>query len=388
MIWGAVCSVWGGLILAQLRARRDGVFLRPRSPAHDAQDACPTVCVVIPARNEANALEHCLKNVLAQDYTSLSVVIADDRSEDDTASVAERIARGDWRVRVVHIDELPAGWMGKSHALWIATREVDTDWLLFLDVDCTLEPHAVRTAVGEARRRDVELLTLWPRQASGGFWEHLIIPLCAAIIALWFGSRRRGAFANGQFLMMTRSAYERIGGHRVVRTALIEDVPLAERAHEGGVRSWVASGRDLLCVRMYDGYTAIIDGWARIYIGALRSSVKLLASILWLAVGSLTPYIVAAILVAARVIDKPHLDASTFNALLALCVTHLMLMMVASVRFWGMGGCKRVYLLLYPWSVLIVMRILARSAWWLIVRRRVPWRNREYTIDRRGVIVE
>ncbi|MFQ5489677.1 MAG: glycosyltransferase [Phycisphaerae bacterium] len=391
--WGGLCAVWGGLLVAQARARRDGLFLElgsgPDSDTTLAADS-ESVCVVIPARNEATDLADCLRRVLDQDHGDLSVVVVDDRSEDETLSVARGIERTDARLRVEHIDDLPPGWMGKSHALWRATRSVEADWLLFVDVDCVLEPGAIKTALAEAGRRNVELLTLWPRQAPGGFWEHLTIPLCAAIIALWFGSprvndaSRRLAFANGQFLLFDRRAYHRIGGHQAVQSAIIEDIPLAECAKRAGVPCWVASGRDLVAVRMYRGFRAVLNGWSRIYVGALRSGGKLGLSIVWLMLGSLLPYGVAVGL-ALSWTGSPLTTA--YKAAVALCAAHLLLMLAASYRFWGMGGCKRIYLTLYPVSVALVMFILARSWWWLVVRRRIVWRDTSYAIDGQGRIV-
>ncbi len=385
--WGGICGVWGALLLAQRRVRREGLLLRPLAGDEAEAGALPSVSVVIPARNEGAALADCLRNVLSQDYPDLAVVVADDRSEDDTAAVAARMAGLDVRVRVLRVAELPRGWMGKSHALWCATRQETADWLLFLDVDCALRPHALRTAIQEARRRDIELLSLWPAQAPGGFWEHLLIPLCAAIIALWFGAAKRAAFANGQFLLIRRSAYERIGGHQAVCTALIEDVPLAERAAQAGVRRWVGSGRELVLVRMYTRLDAIVAGWARIYVGALRSSAKIAASVLWLLFGSLLPYVMAVVLAMMLVSPTRTADPATLLVSAGLCLLHLTLLSAASWRFWGFGGCKRGYLALYPLSVLMVAAILVRAWWWLTVRRRVPWRERAYNIDARGGIV-
>jgi chlorobactene glucosyltransferase len=259
--------------------------------------------------------------------------------------------------------------------------------LLFLDVDCTLRPQAIRTAIREARRRNVEFLSLWPGQATGGFWEHLLIPLCAAIIALWFGAKRRAAFANGQFLLVASNAYERIGGHRAVRSALIEDIPLAECAALAGVQPWVGSGRELVVVRMYASLKSIVDGWARIYVGALRSSAKIFASILWLLFGSLLPYVMVLLLAALVVSPLRPAHPATLLITSSLCLLHLTLLLAASWRFWGLGGCKRAYLALYPVSVLFVIAILVRAWWWLTVRRSVPWRERAYTIDARGGIV-
>ncbi len=396
--WSTVCSVWGVLIVAQRKARRDGLFLEV-SPDRDERslsvDDAPTVCVVIAARNESKGVARCLRGILSQDYPKLSVVVVDDRSKDATCDIAEEFARTDPRVSVQRVTELPPKWMGKSHALWQGTRGVCADWLLFTDVDCRLEPCAVRRAIEEAHARNVEFLTLWPAQSAGRFWEHVTIPLCGGIIALWFGAPRVNdpdsalAFANGQFLMIRRSAYERIGGHEAVRSALIEDIPLAEHAKRSGVACLVASGRDLVSVRMYDNYAAILNGWARIYVGALRSGTRIALSIAWLLIGSLLPYVVAVWLLMAFYSGRGT-NAGIGTDLIGvavLCASHLILMMIASYRFWGMGGCRRIDLIWYPLSVVLVIRILARAWWWLTVRRRVCWSNTVYGIDGKAVIV-
>ncbi len=397
--WGAICNVWLGLILAQRRARRDGLLLEVSTDAHAVaarNDDLPTVSVVIAARNEADGLASCLTNVLGQGYPRLSLLVIDDRSEDATYEIACALARSDPRVLVERIDHLPPQWMGKSHALWQGTRSIQSDWLLFTDVDCRLKSGAIARAIEEARHRKAKLLTLWPQQTSGGFWEHTTIPLCGGIIALWFGSqrvndpRRRLAFANGQFLLIERAAYERIGGHEAVRSAIIEDIPLAEHAKKSGVACWVASGRGLVSVRMYDNYKAILNGWARIYVGALRSGTKIALSIIWLLIGSLLPY-VAAMWLMASFYSAWVTDTKISTELIcyaALCANHLILMMIASYRFWGMGGCRRIDLIWYPLSVCVVVRILARAWWWLTIRRSIPWRNTRYRIDRQGRIVE
>ncbi len=396
--WGAVCCVWLGLLVAQVRARRDGLFLEVGTESHvesPEHDHTPSVCVVIAARNESEGLAACLRNVLAQDYPALSVMVVDDRSDDGTQAIAQEFAQSDPRVRVERIDHLPPKWMGKSHALWQGTRGIRTDWLLFMDVDCALKPQAVGRAIQEARIRNVQLLTLWPQQAAGRFWEHATIPLCGGIIALWFGSprvndpRSKLAFANGQFLLFEREAYERIRGHQAVRSAIIEDIPLAEHAKRSGLACWVASGRDLVSVRMYDNYNAILNGWARIYVGALRSGTRIALSIVWLLLGSLLPYI-AAVGLAMAFYSAWATGAKISTDLIcfaALCATHLILMMIASYRFWGMGGCRQIDLIWYPLSVCVVVRILARSWWWLTIKRSIPWRDTRYAIDRRGRIV-
>ena len=389
--WGALCSVWGVLLLSQTLAVRGGLLLRP-APAGDVPDPVPSACVVIAARNEGRAIVACVRAILAQDYpaASLEVVVVDDRSDDDTAACVDTLAREDPRVRLVRVDHLPPGWMGKSHALWCGTRTVRADWILFTDADCTLDPPAVRTAVLEARHHGAQLLSLWPRNAAAGFWEHLLIPLCGGIIALWYGSLRADPaaarpFANGQFLLIERAAYERIGGHRAVRDCLIEDIPLAEHARAAGLTSRVAGGRDLYRVRMYDSFRSVVNGWSRIYAGSLRSGAKVTLSVLWLLLGSLLPFAAAPLLL-WLLATRGGADTGTI-VLTGLCAQHGLLVIVVSYRFWGMGGCDRRYLWLYPLSAALVACILCRAGWWLQVRRRVSWRHTTYAIDHRGRVV-
>ncbi len=392
-IWGGIITVWQGLLLAQFLLRRHG-FILESGDAPPSPGLTEAVCIVVPACNEADNLAACLDRVLAQDYPHLTVLVIDDRSQDDTVHIAEAYAARDPRVRIERITALPAGWLGKSHALWAGTREAKADWLLFLDADCLLEPGAVRVALHEARRRKVELLSIWPRQTPGTFWEHMTIPLCAGIIALWFGSarvNRRGsaqAFANGQFLLIARRAYEQIDGHRGVRNALIEDIPLARRAKGEGISCWVTSGRSIASVRMYKDYAAIRDGWARIYAGVLGGPLRIGLSILWLASGSLWPHI-ALVLTACLLVGAAragHAAGPVLRLAAAMSVSHLLLVYVVSYRFWGLGDCRRRYLWLYPISTLVVMRILWKSWWWTSVRRSVPWRGTSYPIDSRGFI--
>lgn len=394
-LWGVITTVWGVLLFEQRRLRRDGLLLKPLPRVHvEETEPLPRLCVIVPTRNAGASIRDCIESILGQDYDEMDILIVDDRSTDETGAVIDSIASSDTRVRAIHIDVLPPGWLGKSHALWNASKHTTADWLLFLDDDCRLDPPAVRTALHEARQRGADLLSLWPRHAGGTFAEHLIIPLCGGIIAMWFGRRRRDgsparAFANGQFLLIKRDSYEKIGGHQSVKNALIEDVVLARHAAESDIPAWVASGASLFSVRMYDGFSQTMDGWTRIFTGALRSGTRLMLSVLWLLAGSLTPFLLLPVLVTllwGDFVNHRALDPGMLAAF-GQGVIHLVLMMLVSYRFWGFGRCSRAYLWLYPVSAILVIILLLRAWWWLMVRRTVRWRGTDYAIDRNARIV-
>ncbi len=386
--WGVMCGVWTVLLWMQIRAGRDGTILSARSD-FDASGV-PAVTVVVPACNEENDIAGCLDTILSQKIPAMRVIVVDDRSDDDTAAIVQSYASRDPRVELHSVERLPEGWLGKSHALWSGTRDVDTEWLLFLDADCRLlSSHAIGVTVREAQARGASLLTVWPRLNSKSFWESFLIPLCSAIIALWFGrsnTRRAPAFGNGQFMLMRQEDYEAIGSHASVRRAIIEDVPIAQAMRQAGFVTWTAGGRDLVAVRMYDSLHRIMLGWSRIFVGALRSPVKIAASIAWLLTGSLLPFVALPYLLAQwwQLTEPASL---ALIALTGLCINHLVLLMLVSYRFWGLGGCDRRFLWLYPLSALGVLIILTDALWAITIRRRIGWRATSYRFDRRAMII-
>ena len=268
-------------------------------PAGDWGDPPPRVTVVIAAHNEANTIGPCLASILGQGYPNLQVIVANDRSTDGTGEVVRAVAREHAQVRCVDIGELPEGWLGKTHAVSVATRQAVGEYLVFTDSDVIWHPSTLAAAVGLARREQLDFLSIWPRVIVASFWERLLLPACAYSLSLWF---RRGpsendqaipAYANGAFLLVRRDAYDRIGGHGSVPTEMAEDVSLAKRARDAGLRRGLVLGGDMIRTRMHENLGQIIHGWTRIFIGALGARWKLAASILLAVVGSLTPFIVA-----------------------------------------------------------------------------------------------
>jgi hypothetical protein len=208
----------------------------------------------------------------------------------------------------------------------------------------------------------------------------MLIPLCGALILYWFPPFRanragsRLGYANGQFILVRRAAYRRMGGHACARAAVIEDIPLAQHAKRNGLRLRTALGPDIAAVRMYRSFRETYDGWTRIYVGALQRRWKLLASVGSLLGGSLLPSL-GAPLAAAYLVTFGCPTSKLYQTIVALLWLHFAAVYSVSFRVWGLCHCARRHLWLYPVSVVVVIAILLRAWWWMLVRRPIIWRG-------------
>jgi chlorobactene glucosyltransferase len=263
LLW-AVAVAW--LIARAHRQYRSYEVIRPEP----LPGAAPAVDIVVPARNEADMIGRCLAGLAAQRYPPdrFRITLVDDGSTDPTATIARRIAAAAPWLRVVEAGPLPPGWTGKAHACWRGAATGAGEWLCFIDADTVPQPDLLRSAVATAHRHGFDLLSLEPRQELVTPWERLIIP--AGLCALGFvGEVRRtsdpdgAAAANGQFLLIRRSAYERAGGHQAVRGVVAEDSALAARIKSCGGRIALMGGMPLISVRMYRSLPQLWEGIAK-----------------------------------------------------------------------------------------------------------------------------
>lgn len=269
--------------LAELNYRRI-----PVARAADPIDA-GTVSIIVPARNEARRLPALLHSLDRLEYPQLEVLVVDDDSADDTASVA--VAMG---AHVISLDSLPDGWTGKAHACWRGARHASGDWLLFTDADTMHTPGSLSAALAAAGRWNVEFISLLCGQDCRTFWERLLLPYA---YALYFAGRvrvnssQRTAMANGQYILIRRHAYERIGGHAAIRDSIIDDVALAQRALRLGVPVRLLRGEELVRVRMYEDLPALWEGFSKNAVSFLAVSPALgaLTALASLAFGSALP---------------------------------------------------------------------------------------------------
>jgi chlorobactene glucosyltransferase len=230
----------------------------------------PRVSLLVPARNEARNIEGCARGLLAQDYPDFEVIVLDDESTDGTGEILARIAAEDDRLRVIHGQPLPAGWLGKNWACQQLSQVANGDYLLFTDADTRHDPLMLRDSIAATVATHADLLSGMPHQEVKTWGEQLLVPILAwsfmAFIPLVLAQRVRAAFlslAIGQFLLFRRSAYEKINGHESVRDKVVEDFELARNIKNAGLQWRFVDATARIHCRMYHNFREVFNGLSK-----------------------------------------------------------------------------------------------------------------------------
>jgi glycosyltransferase involved in cell wall biosynthesis len=239
-------------------------------PGPPSAEDRPRVSVLIPARNEEDAIGAALEAVLRSRDVDLEVVVLDDDSQDGTAAVvAERAAR-DSRVRLERAPPLPPGWCGKQHACAVLAGHARHDVLVFVDADVRLAPDALARAAGFLESSGADLVSGFPGQVTVTFLERLLLPfmhfLLLGFLPMDFMrlSRSPGFGAGcGQWFVARRSAYEAVGGHGAIRESLHDGVRLPRAFRSAGFRTDLFDATDLASCRMYRSGGEVWRGLAK-----------------------------------------------------------------------------------------------------------------------------
>ncbi len=217
----------------------------------------PSVSVALAARDEARGIERAVRSMLAQRYPALELVAVDDRSTDGTGTILDRLAAADPRLRVVHVRELPPGWLGKNHALYLGAQATTGDWLLFTDGDVVMEPDAVARGVAFAERRGLDFLAVPPGVVIPTAPLNLFMTFFVLSLFGWLEPWRardphsRAHVGTGAFNLLRRSTYEALGTHRRIALRPDDDLKLGKAAKLAGARQDLASGEGVLALEWY-----------------------------------------------------------------------------------------------------------------------------------------
>ncbi|MFN8498100.1 MAG: glycosyltransferase [Anaerolineae bacterium] len=293
LFWLCLAVVVTQGVFGLLSIRHYGAL--PRVPTVPRRSGLPRVSIIIPARNEAANLGRLLASLLNLDYASYEVIVVDDASSDATALLAS-----EFDAILVRTIKLPAGWTGKNYACYCGAQVATGDWLLFTDADTEHTSLSLASTIGYVLDRRLDALSLLVGQDTHAFWERLLLPFCYQqfFVGVPGGEvndqRRDALLANGQYLLVRRDAYDRIGGHETVRSSIAEDVRLAHLLRAYHLRYGVARGEHLVFARLYHRLSDLWTGFARNSFQFMtldsRRGLAVLASA---AVAALTPTLVA-----------------------------------------------------------------------------------------------
>ncbi|HET8725326.1 MAG TPA: glycosyltransferase [Anaeromyxobacteraceae bacterium] len=359
---------WVGVRTDRVVDRLPGVS--PDPPA----GGWPSLAVVVPARDEERGVEAAVRSLLDQDYPALQVVAVDDRSTDATGAILDRLASEEPRLRVVHVTELPAGWLGKNRACAVGAAAAAGEWLLFADGDVVFAPDALRRAVAYACRNGLGHLAVLPRLVAPGLLERAFVSTFAALANPGFRTwelrrpRTAGFIGIGAFALVRRDAYERCGGHGRLRLEAVDDVKLGLVLRRSGVPQGAVDGGGLVSVRWNHGFLA---SWLGLVKNAFagteyRWGVTLLAAAGLLA-ASLGPA-----LAAAAAPDGAARAVGLLGWLSGAAVVG-----AVARRFGGGRGPEG---LLLPVTGTALAAVLVASAAWTTARGGITWRDTRYPL--------
>jgi cellulose synthase/poly-beta-1,6-N-acetylglucosamine synthase-like glycosyltransferase len=238
----------------------------------------PLVSIIVPARNEERDIEQSLARLLELDYDNYEVIAVNDRSTDRTGEIMESVAsrpaaRG--RLRVIHHRELPAGWLGKTHAMWTATNEAKGEWLLFTDADVQFKTDSVRRALAYGEAEKADHVVVFPLMIMKRPGEFMMIAFFQTMFV--FGHRpwkvadpkSKDHMGVGAFNMIRRSTYEAVGTYEALRMEVLDDMKLGKVVKNAGFAQRNVFGEDLISIRWARGARGVVENLTKNFFAVL-----------------------------------------------------------------------------------------------------------------------
>jgi glycosyltransferase involved in cell wall biosynthesis len=367
----------------------------------------PKVSIIVPARNEAEHIRETLLGLLTLDYSDYEIIVVDDRSTDSTGQIMSEVEEAErscgagaparasaasalsavagegaraTRLKVIHISELPSGWLGKTHAMWTASQMATGDWLLFTDADVLFKPDALRRAIGYAEHVLADHLVVFPRMITKRWHETMMIAFFQALFV--FGhrpwkvadSKARDHMGVGAFNMVRRSTYDAVGTYQALRMEVLDDMKLGKVIKNAGFAQRCAFGEDLISLHWAKGAFGIVNNLTKNFFAVLSFQWwRTIATFFALGFLNLGPFV---------------------GALLAhgwLRVPYAIALVSMFAIYFGMSKRSAIppyYFLLHPVSTSLFMYTLMRSMFHALSNDGIVWRGTKYPLEelRKGMV--
>jgi glycosyltransferase involved in cell wall biosynthesis len=352
-----------------------------RNPATPAGN--PRVSIIVPARNEEETIEPALRTLLALDYEHYEVIAVNDRSTDRTGEIMEELAatpgaRG--RLRVIHHQELPPGWLGKTHAMWTASNQAAGDWILFTDADVHFKPQSLRRAIAYAEAEPADHVVLFPRMIMKQPGEFMMIAFFQTMFV--FGHRpwkvadpaTDDHMGVGAFNLVRRRVYDAVGTYEALRMEVLDDMKLGKVVKQAGFAQRNVFGADLISIRWANGAMGVVNNLTKNFFAILYFQWwRTLLTAFALAFLNLMPFI--GLFLAHGWARAPYGVAVASMFLIYLGMS------------WR-SGVPPYYFLLHPVSTMLFTYTLLRSMFLTLSQDGITWRGTKYPLDelRKGMV--
>ncbi|MFL6314612.1 MAG: glycosyltransferase [Terriglobales bacterium] len=360
----------------------------------------PWLTIVVPARNEEAEIEAALRSLLQLNYPQYQIVAVNDRSTDQTGAIMERLSAepaAQGKLRIIHVRDLPPGWLGKVHAMWLgsqingsqingsqisttqrnsaqanAAQQTSSDWLLFTDADCVFHPDSLRRAVHYASKTSTNHLVLFPTAHMKTLGERMMIgfPQVMSSFAMrpWKvrDPKARDHIGVGAFNLIRRSAYDAIGTYEALRLEVVDDLKLGETIKKAGLRQDVVFGRDLVSLRWAVGAAGVVANLEKNLFAFLQFRISLV-----LAVCALTFFLCVCPFLGIFLVH------GWAKAAFAAAVVLIALVYTLSGR---LMGTSPLLFLTCPVAALVFEFAALRSAFLALRDGAITWRGTKYSL--------
>ena len=343
----------------------------------------PRVSIIVPARNEEETIEQALGTLLALNYDNYEVIAVNDRSTDRTGEIMEKLAASPAAhgcLRVVHHRELPAGWLGKTHAMWTAANEASGDWLLFTDADVLFKPDSLRRALAYAESEPADHVVLFPQMIMKRPGEYMMIAFFQTMFM--FGHRpwkvadprTDDHMGVGAFNLVRRSVYDKVGTYEALRMEVLDDMKLGKVVKKAGFAQRNVFGGDLISIRWAKGAMGIVNNLTKNFFAVLSFQWwRALISVVGLAFLNFGPFL--GVFLAHGWARVPY--AIALGSMFAIYI--------------GMSRRSAVpayYFLLHPVSTALFIYTLLRSMCLTLWNDGIEWRGTKYPLEelRKGMV--
>ncbi|HXZ42078.1 MAG TPA: glycosyltransferase [Terriglobales bacterium] len=349
----------------------------------EPDDPKPRVSIIVPARNEEQHIEQTLVRLLALDYENYEVIAVNDRSTDRTGAAMDRVvsaSKADGRLRVIHVDSLPPGWMGKPHAMWTGANGASGDWLLFTDADVLFKPDVVSRAVNYAESQRADHVVLFPRLIMHTPGERMMVAFFQTLFV--FGHRpwkvadpeSRDHMGVGAFNLIRRRVYDAIGTYQALCFEVLDDMKLGKLVKNAGYAQRNVFGHDLISLRWVKGAMGMVENLTKNFFAIMSFQwPRTLGSVFMLLFLNLVPFL--GVWLAHGWARLPYAVALISMAGLYLGMS------------W-MSDVAAYYFFLHPISTVMFAYILLRSMALTLRQRGIFWRGTFYPLDelRKGMV--